>query len=165
MDNHNDIALAGGHRRGNMGRSLSYTVLFTQCLILSILTITCLPGCSPKFIEKVVYQKDTTVVHKRDSIVRRDSIYVKEWMKGDTVFIEKYKDHYIYRDRWRDSIRVVRDSVAIETVKEVQVEKPLSWWQKLRMRAFWWLLGGLILTLGWIFRKPLLVILKKLLPI
>ena len=165
MDNHNDIALAGGHRKGNVGRKLSYTVLFTLYSILFTLTIACLPSCSPKIIEKVVYQHDTTVVHKRDSIIRRDSIYVKEWMKGDTIFIEKYKDHYIYRDRWRDSIRVVRDSVAIETVKEVKVEQPLSWWQKLRMRAFWWLLGGLILTLGWIFRKPLLVILKKLLPI
>lgn len=161
MDNHNDIALAGGYRKGNRikGRmTLSYTVLFT--LLLS--SITFLPGCSPRIIEKVVYQHDTTVVHRRDSIIRRDSVYVKEWMKGDTVYIEKYKDRYIYRDRWRDSIKIVRDSVSIEHIKEVKVEKPLSWWQKARIGAFWWLLVGLVAALAWIFRKPLFSLIKKL---
>lgn len=45
-------------------------------------------------------------------------------------------------------------------IKEVKVEKPLSWWQKVRLRAFWWLLGGLVACLAWIFRKPLLALLK-----
>ena len=119
-----------------------------------------LPSCSPRIIERVVYQHDTTVVHKRDSIIRRDSVYVKEWMKGDTVFIERYKDRYIYRDRWRDSIRVVRDSVAVETLKEVKVEQPLSWWKRAKLGAFWWLCGALVAALAWIFRKPLLSLLK-----
>lgn len=161
MDNHSDIALAGGYRKGNRikGRgTLSYTVI-----PILLLFITFLPGCSPRIIEKVVYQRDTTVVHHRDSIIHRDSIYVKEWMKGDTVYIEKYKDRYIYRDRWRDSIKIVRDSVAVETIKEVKVEKPLSWWQKARIGAFWWLLVGLVAALAWIFRKPLLSLFGKLL--
>ena len=154
MDNHGDIALAGGYRKSNRigRRTLSYTVLFT----LLLLSITFLPGCSPRIIEKVVYQRDTTVVHHRDSIIHRDSIYVREWMKGDTVYIEKYKDRYIYRDRWRDSIRVVRDSVAVETIKEVKVEKPLTWWQNARIWAFWWLLGAVVALLAWVFRKPLM---------
>ena len=163
MDNHNYIALAGGHRKSNRfgGRkSLSYTVLFAQYSLLVFFIILFLPGCSPRIIEKVVHQSDTTVVHHRDSIIRRDSIYVKEWMKGDTVFIEKYKDRYIYRDRWRDSIRVVRDSVAVETIKEVKVEQPLSWWKRAKLGAFWWVLGALVAALAWIFRKPLLTLLK-----
>lgn len=41
----------------------------------------------------------------------------------------------------------------------VEVEKPLTWWQNFRIRAFWWLLGGLTLALVWIFRKPILKIL------
>lgn len=157
MDNHYDIALAGSHRRSGLGRVLSYTVLFTLSLILSLIF---LPSCSPKIIERVVYQHDTTVVHKRDSVIRRDSVYVKEWMKGDTVFIEKYKDRYIYRDRWRDSIRVVRDSVSIEHIKEVKVEQPLSWWKRVKLGAFWWIAGALVAALAWIFRKPLLALLK-----
>ena len=112
-------------------------------------------GCSPKIIERVVYQRDTTVVHHRDTTFRRDSVYIREWMKGDTVYIEKYKDRFVYRDRWRDSIRVVRDSVAVETIKEVKVEKPLSWSQKAKIGAFPWLLLALIGAVLWIFRKYL----------
>ena len=112
-------------------------------------------GCSPKIIERVVYQRDTTVVHHRDTTFRRDSVYIREWMKGDTVYIEKYKDRFVYRDRWRDSIRVVRDSAVVEHIKEVKVEKPLSWSQKAKIGAFPWLLLALIGAVLWIFRKYL----------
>ncbi len=37
--------------------------------------------------------------------------------------------------------------------KIVEVEKPLSWWQKFRMEAFWWLSGAVLLLLAWTFRK------------
>lgn len=121
-----------------------------------------LPGCSPRIVERVVYQHDTTAVHHRDSIFFRDSIYVKEWLKGDTVYIEKIKDRYIYKDRWRDSIRIVRDSVAVETIKEVRVDKPLSRWQKARIGAFWWLVWATIAMLAYIFRKPILGLIKTL---
>ena len=159
MDDHNDIALAGGHREGNVGRTLlSYTVL--SIILYPILLLSVLPGCSPKIVEKTVYQRDTTTVHHRDSIFHRDSVYVREWMKGDTVYVDRFRDRYIYKDRWRDSIRVVRDSVAVETIKEVKVEKPLSWWKRAELGAFWWLFGALVAALAWIFRKPLLKILK-----
>ena len=112
-------------------------------------------GCSPKIIERVVYQRDTTVVHHRDTTYRRDSVWMKEYVKGDTVYVEKYKDRFVYRDRWRDSVRVVRDSVAVERVKEVKVEKSLSWSQKTKIGAFPWLVLVLIGAALWIFRKYL----------
>ena len=129
-------------------------------LILAVLVLS-LTGCSKKIIEKVVYQHDTTVVNRRDSLYFRDSIYVKEWLKGDTVYIEKYKDRYVYKDRWRDSITVKVDSVAVERIKEVKVEKPLSFWQRLKIGSFWWLLVGLAGCLAWIFRKPILSLIRK----
>ena len=46
--------------------------------------------------------------------------------------------------------------------KIVHVEKPLTWWQNARLRAFWWLAGSLILCLCWIFRKQILAIVKIL---
>ena len=52
-----------------------------------------------------------------------------------------------------------RDSTAI---KEVYMEKPLSAIQKAKIGAFWWLLGGLALALLWIFRKPILSLLKTI---
>ena len=116
------------------------------------------PGCSslrPR--ERVVYKHDTLAVHHRDSIHLRDSIYIREWVKGDTVYVDRYRDRYVYRDRWRDSVRVKVDSVAVERTKEVKVEKPLNAWQRFRIGAFWWLLA--IAAVGW--RKQLLRLIKK----
>ena len=117
-------------------------------------------SCSPKIIERIVYQHDTTAVHHRDSIYFRDSIYVKEWLKGDTVYIEKYKDRYLYKDRWRDSISIkeVHDTTTVEK----KVEKELTAGQKMKINSFWWLLAGLAAALVWIFRKPILALLKTL---
>lgn len=122
-----------------------------------------LPSCSPKIVEKWNTQYVYRDVHHRDTVITKDSVYIREWVKGDTVYIEKYKDRFVYRDRWRDSIMVKRDSVAVETLKEVKVEKPLSWSQKVRIGAFWWLLAGLAACLVWIFRNPLLSWFPKLL--
>ena len=134
--------------------SKTHKGLLALVVVLILLPILS-AGCSPKIVERVVYQRDTTVVHHRDTTFRRDSVYIREWMKGDTVYIEKYKDRFVYRDRWRDSIRVVRDSVAVETIKEVKVEKPLSWSQKAKIGAFPWILLALIGAVLWIFRKYL----------
>lgn len=117
-----------------------------------------LPGCSPKIVERVSYVHDTTNVVRIDSVryYQRDSIFVRE--KGDTIF--QYVERIRYRDRFRiDTLvqmREVRDTAFVER----KVEKPLSWWQKARIGAFWWLCGALVLALCWIFRKPLLSLLK-----
>ena len=134
--------------------SKTHKGLLALAVVLILLPILS-AGCSPKIIERVVYQRDTTVVHHRDTTYRRDSIWMKEYVKGDTVYVEKYKDRFVYRDRWRDSVRVVRDSVAVETIKEVKVEKPLSWTQKAKIGAFPWILLALIGAVLWIFRKYL----------
>ena len=112
-------------------------------------------SCSPRIIERVVVQHDTTLVHHRDSIFQKDSIYVKEWVKGDTVHHYEFRDRIIYKDRWRDSIVTKVDSFAVETIKEVQVEKPLSLGQRAKIGLFWWLVLA-VLGLGvWTFRKPI----------
>ena len=110
-------------------------------------------GCSPKIVERIVVQHDTTTVHHRDTTYHRDSIYIREWMKGDTVYVDRFRDRYVFRDRWRDSVSVreVHDTTAVE----VKVEKPLSWAQKTKIGAFPWLLLTLIGLLLWTFRKHL----------
>ena len=110
-------------------------------------------GCSPKIVERIVVQHDTTTVHHRGTTYRRDSIYIREWMKGDTVYVDRFRDRYVFRDRWRDSVSVreVHDTTAVE----VKVEKPLSWSQKAKIGAFPWLLLTLIGAALWIFRKYL----------
>ena len=110
-------------------------------------------GCSPKIVERVVTQRDTLRVHHRDTTFRRDSIYIREWMKGDTVYVDRFRDRYVFRDRWRDSVSVreVHDTTRVE----VKVEKELNWAQKAKIGAFPWLLLTLIGAALWIFRKYL----------
>ena len=129
--------------------------------VIAAVVLLSLSGCSPKIIEKVRTQYITETVHHRDTTFSRDSIYIREWLKGDTVFVDRFRDRYIYRDRWRDSVKVqeVHDTTAIE----VKVDKPLSVIQKAKIGAFWPLCGAVILLFAWIFRKPLLSIIKKLL--
>ena len=135
------------HRRGRALDTIIYVFLMAV-----------LSGCGllrPRIIERVHH--DTTTVNLRDSILLRDSIYIREWMKGDTVFVDRYRDRYLYRDRWRDSIIVKHDSLTVETTKEVKVEKPLSAWQKFRIGGFWWLLA--LAAIGW--RKQLIWLIRK----
>ena len=139
-------------RTGKSGRRLLVFILVLEVVSVCVL----LPGCSPKVKTEYVYRD----VHHRDTTIQHDSVYIREWIKGDTVHHYEYRDRYIYRDRWRDSIQIreVHDTTTVEK----KVEKELSAVQKAKINSFWWMLVGLILSLGWIFRKPILAILKRL---
>ena len=119
--------------------------------VLVLLAAMLCAGCSPKIIERTVVQHDTLRVHHRDTTYQRDSVYIREWMKGDTVYVDRFRDRYVYRDRWRDSVTVreVHDTTAVQ----VPVEKKLTWAQKAKMDLFPWTLLALIGALLWIFRK------------
>ena len=129
---------------------------------LLILAILITASCSLRIIEHVTVQRDTVRVVKVDSVwnYQHDSIYVRE--KGDTVY--QYVEHIRYRDRVKVDtfIRVKVDSVAVERIKEVKIDKPLSWWQSFKIGAFPWLLLALGAALLYIFRKPILAIIKTL---
>ena len=150
--------LTRGHHRAAGKWTLIYTHFFSTVLFIAILIV--LSGCSSWWKARealVVHHHDTLEVRQRDSIYLRDSVYVREWMKGDTVYIDRFRDRYVYRDRWRDSIQIQHDSVAVERTKEVKVEKPLNAWQRFRIGGFWWLLA--LAAVGW--RKQLIWLIKK----
>ena len=129
---------------------------------LAILLCLVLASCSPKIYERVSYVHDTTYVSKIqvDSVFKRDSIFIKE--KGDTVFIYKEKIREKYKLLYDTTYVSVHDTTLVEAVKEVKVEKPFTWWQRLRMGAFWWLLAGFSALLIYTFRKPILSLLRRL---
>ena len=121
----------------------------------------CLVSCSPRIIERVQVQRDTTYVtaYLRDSVVHRDSIWIKEQTKGDTIKITEY------RDRWRERVRVQHDTIirhqidtiAVQRTIERKVEQPLGWWKKVRLRAFWAIL--ILALVGW--RREIYKVIKR----
>ncbi len=127
---------------------------------LLILAILITASCSPRIIEHVTVQRDTVRVVKVDSVwnYQHDSVFVKE--KGDTVY--KYVEHIRYRDRVKVDtfIRVKVDSVAVERIKEVKIDKPLSAWKSFKLAAFWWLAAIALALLIWTLRKPIMKLCK-----
>lgn len=65
--------------------------------------------------------------------------------------VDHYHNEYQYHQKDSTNIQ--------EHTQIVEVEKPLTWWQKFRINAFWWLVGGIIILLLWTFRKSILKIL------
>ena len=115
-----------------------------------ILTAVILPLCLCYSCKTVQYVPVETVKTEyrdnfvRDSIVRYDSIFVKE--KGDTLILERYR--YLYRNKIvRDSIFVsdtIRVPYPIEVIREVT--KPLSDWQNFQVWCGRIVLAVLLLT-------------------
>jgi hypothetical protein len=64
-----------------------------------------------------------------------DSVFIKQYERGETVFVEKERWHTRYQDRLlMDTMYVSRmDSVPVPYPVEVKVEKELSTWQSFRM--------------------------------
>lgn len=106
------------------------TILHLLFLMLALTVVYALVGCT-RTVSKVVEVRDTVytertavdssgvvagsvdtvymvrtdtlrvVDHRRDSVVVRDSVYVRE--KGDSVFV--------YRERWRDRVELRHDTI------------------------------------------------------
>lgn len=117
-------------------------------------------ACSPRIVEKIRVEKEYIDRIQRDSIILRDSVWQKEYIKGDTVFQDRFIYKYIYRDKFRTDtlIREVHDTTQVQ----VPVEKKLSFSQKAKINSFWWLLAAVIGLLAWTFRKPILSLIKKI---
>lgn len=112
-----------------------------------------LSACSPRIVEHIRTEIEYRDRYIRDSLYFRDSVFMKEYIKGDTVFQDREVYKYVYKDRLKTDtlLREVHDTTTVE----VQVEKPLSAPQRLKIGAFWWLLGAVVLLLLWTFRKTI----------
>lgn len=107
---------------------------------LCILFLVLLSGCKTK--ERIVMvetvRTDTTFItrHQRDSIYLQDSTSTKESRRGDTVFVEVERLLRIYIDRTKhDTLReATHDTIPKPYPVEVRVEKPLTRWQRIRLR-------------------------------
>lgn len=152
----------------------------------SILFVLALSSCCHKHYQPQVVYKDSVRVEIRERlvydtvkvevpkvverIVTRDtsSHLENDWAMSDASVSDGFLSHSLETKPHTVYVPVavpVHDTTYIEkeaqeTVIEKEVEKPLTWWQKVRLGAFWWLLGGLVACLAWIFRKPLLKLLS-----
>ena len=100
-------------------------------LIFALCGVLC--SCrSVRYVEVPRVSRDTLrvvqVETRLDSV--RDSIFLREFVRGDTVYRVKYIERLRWRDRWRvDTVQAVRvDSVGVP----YHVERKISRWDKVR---------------------------------
>lgn len=83
--------------------------------LLLCLALTLLCGCKTKYVAvPETHYKDSIVTRWRtDSVFQHDSVYIKEYAVGDTVYQFRDRTKMLYRDRiQRDTVQVVvRDTV------------------------------------------------------
>ena len=105
-------------------------ITYLVAVLLLLIALIC-GGCSTtKYVPVETIKRDTVYQSKieRDSVYLHDSVYVKEWQKGDTI----YRD----RDRWHTKYveKEVHDTLYQSKVDSIAVpypvEKELTWWEK-----------------------------------
>ena len=107
-------------------------------MFIVMIAIILLNSCSPKVIYVPEYH--TEVVTRTDSVVKIDSVHIKDSViikqVGDTIEIDRW--HTEYKDRWRE--RVVVDSfIKVDSVSvPYPVEKKLSKWQQAKVDLGGW---------------------------
>jgi uncharacterized protein YcfL len=107
-------------------------------------------------VEKPVIHEVYKVNTVRDTVWNKDSVYIIQ--KGDTIFNTTIREFHHY-SHTTDTIHSndTITKVVVQPVEhilkekvEVEVEKPLNWWQKLRMSLGETFIGAFILFIGYL---------------
>ena len=125
------------------------------CLVLSMISCT-----TTKYVEVPVTHIDTLIQTKvqRDSIWKHDSIYLHEWMKGDTVYIEKTRWLTDYKERLRiDTVYKSRIDTITKTITKMKTNADsLTWWQQTRIKiANVMIYLAILIFVVWLAKKKL----------
>lgn len=140
-------------------------LIVTLSILLIIATAV---GCKSQ--KQVISEKETQVevvekpvIHEvykvntvRDTVFNRDSVYIIQ--KGDTIYNTTIREFHHY-SHTTDTIHSndTITKVVVQPVEhilkekvEVEVEKPLNWWQKLRISLGETFIGAFILFIGYL---------------
>lgn len=138
-------------RRKSLERFCSVVAL---CLLLS--------GCKTvKVVEQVpVYIHDTTQTVREV----HDSTFIDRWhtvyQKGDTIFVTDEVTKMVTKIKIDTAYKYIEKPVVISKTETVEVEKPLTWWQKTKQKGFWFLSAVVIVYVIWKTKKWWLPLLK-----
>ena len=100
--------------------------------MIAVALITLFCGCKTvtKFVEVEKVRTDTTYItkHQRDSIHVHDSVYLHEYTRGDTVYIEKVRWRTDIKEKLRiDTIYKSKTDTAKVSVQETIVKQESKW--------------------------------------
>lgn len=150
---------------------------------LLLFTLLAVCGCSPKIVERIVTEyKDTTIIRTeyRDTVIavpiplERDQAITQV---GDTSRLETSvarseafvdstgRMHHSLENKHENSLTAtvpvkaefvfhgITQNNTSSLIKTQYRDKPLNWWQRFRLGAFWYLVLAVLALLAWTFRK------------
>ena len=105
-------------------------ITYLVAVLLLLIALIC-GGCSTtKYVPVETIKRDTVYQSKieRDSVYLHDSVYVKEWQKGDTIYRDRDRWHtkYVEKEVHDTLYQSKTDSIAVP----YPVEKELTWWER-----------------------------------
>ena len=146
------MATASNNNDG--GRMAMYLLVM---IVSGLLLLFFVCSCKTVYVP-VPGETKTEYIYKesRDTSYIRDSVYIKEVQKGDTVRITEYRDRYRFRYITTTDTIIRVDSVAVPyPVEVVKVDHQQTWLQKTLM------LIGIFFILGFLIR----LVIKRLMHI
>ena len=119
-----------------------------------------------EYRDRIIHDTATFEVTKEvEKTVTRDTASHLEntWAKSDALVSDGFLHHSLESIPQIVKVPyevVVSDTLVVEKIIEPEyIERELTWWQKFRQGAFWWLVGGILILLCWNFRKLILKVL------
>lgn len=114
-----------------------------------IILLFCYGCTTTRYVPVIEHRTDTVQItrQQRDSIWLHDSIYMHEYVQGDTTFILRDRWHTKYIESISHDTTYIskRDTIPQPYPVEVEVEKKLTWWQKFRLSIANLILGFLLI--------------------
>lgn len=131
--------------------AVSCTSVLAACAI-GILVLVCCTSCKSSgcTITESDFLHDTIVVNriKHDSIHIKDSIYITEKTKGDTVYLTTDRWHTQFKECVKHDSKYIHLADTIVKKVPVEVAPKKTWWQKVTYGLRYMALGGILSLIG-----------------
>lgn len=123
--------------------------------ICIVILIAMLLSCRAEtVVERTVARTDTVRVLTKDSVRVLDSIFVAQYLQGDTVYIVKDRWHATERVRIDTVYKARTDTIVWRETVERPAERRLAAWEKVLMWAGGVSLTALVVVIGvWWYRR------------
>ena len=121
-------------------------------LYMMVAVAVALTGCAPRVTQDVRSVRTDTVYvghTERDSVYLHDSLYIHEYARGETIYVDRTRWREYFVDRWkRDTVYESRVDTCV-VYREV-IKEP----EKKKQRTILTLAGfGLLLLLIYVYRR------------
>lgn len=124
-------------------------------VLLVLLVVLLLAGCrTTEYITVPEVHTEYVYRDRVDTSYVKDSVYIREQIKGDTVKVVEYRYRDRYREIWRTDTLIQQDTVSV--VHTQVVERTTNKMNSLQSAFFWLGLLAFFITIGYVAYRLLL---------